>query len=286
MLINHTAEKLRSMKLPAMAAEYIRQSELPVMSALSFDERIGMIADAEWLSRENRKAKQLIKDANLRFSTACFADIDYRTSRKLDRAYVARLSDFTWVKEAKTLILTGCTGTGKTWLACAFGAEACRIGLRVVFYRVSRLFNEMSIAAGCGNMGKLLARLKKADILILDDWGLMRIALPEGQFLHEVFEERCDSSGRSTIIAAQLPVLKWHELFDSPTTADAVLDRIVHQSHRIELYGPSLRSLAHASSNSEQLLDSLSARTVEQGLGKEEGVKQVGVKQVGGEIRG
>ena len=242
MLNNQTTEKLRSMRLPAMAAEYIRQAETPGMSALDFDERVGMMADAEWLSRENNRIKKLTKEANLRIAKAGFADIDYRPSRKLDRAYVTRLTDFNWVKERKNLIITGATGTGKTWLACAFGAEACRKGLRVAFYRVSRLLSDLTVALGSGNINKALAKLKKADILVLDDWGLTTLNPPEGRLLLEVFEDRF--SERSTVIAAQLPVARWHGLFEDSTVADAVLDRLVHNSYRFELQGPSLRPSA------------------------------------------
>jgi len=239
MLINHTAEKLRSMKLPAMAAEYLRQAEAPGMAALDFDERVGIMADAEWLSRENNRIKKLTREANLRIAGTCFADIDYRPSRKLDRAYIARLTDFVWVRETKNIVVTGATGTGKTWLACAFGAEACRKGIRTAFYRVSRLLNELIVAQGSGNLNKALSKLKKADILILDDWGLTTLNPPESRLLLEVFEDRFGE--HSTIISAQLPVSKWHSLFEDSTVADAVLDRLVHNSYRIELQGPSLR---------------------------------------------
>jgi DNA replication protein DnaC len=239
MFVHQTTEKLRAMKLNAMAVEYIRQYETPAISALGFDERLGMMTDAEWLTRENNRIKKRLKEANLRFSGASIADIDYRPSRKLDRAYIARLSDFAWVREARNLILTGCTGTGKTWLACAFGAQACYIGLRVVFYRLNRLLNEMAVAAGSGGVDKLLAKLKKADILILDDWGLAMLNPLEARFLLEVFEDRYND--RSTIFAAQMPVAKWHGLFEDSTVADAVLDRLVHNSHRIEMHGPSMR---------------------------------------------
>jgi DNA replication protein DnaC len=239
MMINQTAEKLRAMRLPAMAAEYIRQSELPAISALDFDERVGMMADAEWLSRDKNRVKRLTKEAKLRYPAACFADIDFRPSRKLDRAYIARLTDFAWAKEARNIILTGSTGTGKTWLACAFGAQACHIGLRVRFYRVSRLLGEMAVAAGTGCVDNFLDKLKKCNILILDDWGLSSLTLLEGKFLHEVFEGRCGE--KSTIISAQLPVSEWHGLFEDGTVADAVLDRVVHNSYRLELQGPTMR---------------------------------------------
>jgi DNA replication protein DnaC len=230
------------MKLPAMATEYLRQAETPDMAALDFDERAGMMTDTEWLSRENNRIRKLTKAANLRVSGACFSDLDYRPARKLDRAYIARLTDFAWVRDAKNMIITGATGTGKTWLACAFGAEACRKGVRTVFYRVSRLLNELTVAQGSGNLSKALAKLKKSDILILDDWGLTALNPLEGRLLLEVFEDRFGE--HATIISAQLPVSKWHGLFEDSTVADAVLDRLVHNSYRIELQGPSLRPSA------------------------------------------
>jgi len=243
MMINQTAEKLRAMKLPAMAAEYLRQSESPDMPALGFDERIGMITDSEWLSRENKRIQRLTKAANLRFPGASLADIDYRPSRRLDRATIARLSDFSWVMEAKNLIITGATGCGKTWLACAFGQEACRKGLTVAFYRVNRLLTELSQNIAISDQNKLLKTLRRADILILDDWGLSSLNTTEARFLLEVFEDRYDNS--SAILSAQVPVAKWHDLFEDSTIADAVLDRVVHNSHRINLYGQSLRATAN-----------------------------------------
>ena len=248
-MLNHqTADRLRAMKLPAMATEYIRQAESPNMDTLSFDERLGLMADAEWLARNDCRIRRLIQEARLRISSASFADVDYRPSRKLDRAYMARLSDFSWVREARNLIITGCTGTGKTWLACAFGAEACRKGLRVAYYRVNRLLEHMAAMAAAGDTAKLLARLRRMDMLILDDWGLATFSPLEGRFLLEVFEDRYQEA--STIIAAQSPVSNWHALFEDSTIADAVLDRVVHSAHRFELQGPSLR---RESSNGAQV---------------------------------
>jgi DNA replication protein DnaC len=244
-----TVEKLRSLKLPALAAEYLRQSEMSAMDALNFDERFALMVDAEWLTRENNRVQRSMREANLRFPNAALADIDYRPSRKLDRAYVARLSDLSWIRhpgargasggDAKNLIISGCTGTGKTWLACAFGIEACCRGFRVAFFRVNRLLSDMAAAYAAGEVGKLLTKLKKVELLILDDWGLSSINPLEGRFLLELFEDRYTE--HATIFAAQVPVLKWHGLFEDATVADAVLDRIVHNAYRIDLQGPSLR---------------------------------------------
>jgi DNA replication protein DnaC len=240
MLIHQTAEKLRTMKLSAMAAEYLRQRESAECASLDFDERMGMIIDAEWLSRENNRISKLVREANLRVSDACFANIDYRAPRKLTRQSIARLSDFLWVKEHRNLIITGPTGTGKTWLACAFGQEACRMGIRTRFYRMSRLINELTLANGSGTLNKVLAKLAKFPVLILDDWGLSPITASESRLLLEVFEDRFGIS--STVIAAQVPVGKWHSLFEDATVADAILDRLVHNSYRFELQGHSMRA--------------------------------------------
>ena len=241
MLNNQTIEKLRSMRLSTFDDEYVRQMEIPDTKSLDFDTRLGMLVEAEWFSRESNQVKRLIKESNLRLTTGSFANINYNPSRKLDRAYIARLTNFAWVKEAHNIIITGCTGTGKTWLACTFGVEACRRGMYVKYYRTSRLLSALCVAAGDGSFDKLLAKLKKADILILDDWGLSTIEPQEGRCLYEVLEDR--SKEKSTILTAQLPVSMWHEVFDDSTVADAVLDRLVYNSYRFELQGQSLRRL-------------------------------------------
>jgi DNA replication protein DnaC len=201
---------------------------------------MGMLTDAEWLSRESNRIAKLIKEAKLRVGDACFADIDYRVTRKLERQSIARLSDFAWVKEHRNLIVTGATGTGKTWLACAFGQEACRMGIRTRYYRMSRLINELTLANGSGTLNKALVKLAKLDLLILDDWGLSPLSPAESRLLLEVMDDRDRLC--STIIAAQLPVSKWHGLFEDATLADAILDRLVNNSYRFELQGRSMRS--------------------------------------------
>jgi DNA replication protein DnaC len=232
-----------------MAAEYLKQVETPEICALDFDARLGMLVDAEWITKQNDKIKRLQKEADLRFQDACFAGLSYTQARKLDRGYVLRLSDFTWAKEAKNLIITGCTGTGKTYLACAFGAEACRRQLRVKYYRVGRLLQDLTVAYGDGSYNNLLAKLKKTDLLILDDWGIGVFNTAEGMHLLEVIEDRYKI--KPTIISAQMPVSKWHELYGDAAVADAVLDRIVHNAYRFELDGPSMRKQAQESDISD-----------------------------------
>ena len=238
MLEYQTTEKLTGMHLSVMAAEYRRQMEMPDTKGLSFEERFSMIVDAEWLSRENNRTEKLLRQANLR-EHASLADIDFDPSRKLDRAEMARLGSLLWIREAKNLIITGATGTGKTYLACAFGDAACRIGIRTRYFRVSRLLADLSVGRGDGSYNKLLRALKKAQFLILDDFGLSPLSAEQGRDLLEVIEDRVGVS--STLICAQLPVSEWHALYADSTIADAILDRLVHNAYRLTPDGPSRR---------------------------------------------
>jgi DNA replication protein DnaC len=240
MMINQTLSKLTEMRLSSMEDEFIRQMELPAMSALPFEERFGLMVEAEWRHRYNAKIERLLKAAKLRCSSACLEDIDFTAERNLDKALIARLSDMTWIAENRNLLITGPCGVGKTWIASAFGNAACRLGKRVATYRVSRLLDNLRMARSDGTWGKLLAAIKKPDLLILDDFGLDRLDATHSRDLMEIAEDR-ENSG-VMIITAQLPVLEWHEVFDDKTVADATLDRIVHGSYRIELRGPSRRA--------------------------------------------
>lgn len=238
MLEYQTTEKLIGMRLSVMAAEYKRQMEAPDIRALSFEERISMLVDAEWLSRENNRTEKLLSQAKLRES-ASLADVDFDPARKLDRAEIARLSSLLWVKEARNLIITGATGTGKTYLACAFGDAACRMGIKTRYFRVSRLLADLSVGRGDGNYNRLLRTLKKSKLLILDDFGLSPLTADQGRDLLEVIEDRVGIC--STIICAQLPVAEWHALYADSTIADAILDRLVHNAYRLAPDGPSRR---------------------------------------------
>jgi DNA replication protein DnaC len=239
MMNNQTALKMMEMRLGVMEKEYRRQLELPSMNNLAFDERLAMLVDAEWLSRQENRLKRLIKAANLRESAACLQDIDYNPRRKLDKSEIARLSDCKWIKEGKNLIITGATGTGKTYLSSAFGDAACRLGLSVRSFRVNRLLVDLSIGRGDGSYNKLILALKKPDLLILDDFGMSPIEPPACRDFLEVIDER--HGAKSVMMTAQLPVSAWHDVFDDATIADAVLERIVHNSYRIEPKGPTMR---------------------------------------------
>ena len=238
-MTNQTLDKLNSMKLRAMEQEYRRQIELPANAALSFDERLAMIVDAEWLAKANNRLQRFLRKANLREPSANLENINFDHKRNLDKTTIARLADCSWIKEGKNLIITGATGTGKTYLVSAFGNAACRKSLKVHSYRVNRLLTDLAISRGDGSYNRLLKDLKKPDLLILDDFGMAPIDPGACRDLLEVIDDR---HGRKSIaISAQLPVAKWHAVFEDATIADAVLDRVVNNAYRIELKGPSLR---------------------------------------------
>lgn len=241
MMQNQTLVKLAEMRLPAMETEFRRQMELPAVSELTFEERFGLLVEAEWRDRHNSKIARLLKEAKLRCPSACLEDIDFAAGRNLDKALVARLSDMSWLAENRNLFITGPCGTGKTWIASAFGNAACRLGKRVMTQRVSRLLDNLRAARANGVWGKVLATLKKPDLLILDDFGLDRLDAIHCRDLLEIVEDRFASG--SILVTAQLPVAQWHGVFEDATIADATLDRIIHSAYRIELRGPSWRAV-------------------------------------------
>ena len=239
MLIEPTLEKLHAMRLGAMADAWMEQSREPEMAKLAFDERLGFLVEAEHLARHNRKLKRLLRQAKLRNHQACIEDLDYDRRRGLDRAVMRQLATCRWIDEQLNVIVTGATGVGKTFVACALSHQACRRGYRVLYRRVPRLFDELKLARADGTLVKLLSRFAKTDVLVLDDWGLA--ALKESQRLDmlEILEDR--DGTRSTIVTSQFPPDKWHDHIGDPTVADAILDRIVHRAHTLKLKGPSRR---------------------------------------------
>ena len=240
--MHHTQmEQLRSLRLNGMAAALSLQWEQPVTYAdLSFEQRLGMLLDKETMERENRRLARLLQAAKLRLS-ASIEEIDYRHPRGLERAKMAALASCEWITRHQNLLLTGPTGCGKTWLACALGNQACRQGLSVRYFRLPRLLEQLRIAHGDGSYPRLMAQLAKSELLILDDWGIQKITAPQRADLMELIEDR--HGLRSTLIASQLPVdsSSWHEYIGEATLTDAILDRLIHNAHRLTLQGESMR---------------------------------------------
>jgi DNA replication protein DnaC len=239
MLAESTLEKLTAMRIDAMATAYREQLKDPKLSRLGFDERFAMLVDAEALFRDNRRLTRRLREAKLRQGQACLEDVDYPPKRELDRAQIRQLSSCRWVAEHHNVIVSGATGVGKTFIACALGQQACRKGYRVLYRRVPRLFEELNLARADGSYAGLLARLARIDVLVLDDWGIAPLREAQRHDLLEIMEDR--DNARSTVIASQLPRENWHEHIGDPTVADAVLDRIIHKAYTIALKGPSRR---------------------------------------------
>jgi DNA replication protein DnaC len=241
MLTQNTLETLRHLKLHGMTQALEEQRDTPNTHALAFEERLALLVDRERLYRQNSRYRGLLRDARLKVAQACVEDINYKTHRGLDKSQLAALADGAWIQRGQNLLLTGPTGSGKTWIACALAHQACRHGLSARYWRVPRLFEEIRTAHGDGSYLKLLKRLAKTPILVLDDWGLTALSTQDRADLLEILDDRVNA--RSTVICSQLPVDTWHAYLGEPTLADAILDRLVHHSHRLELktQGESLR---------------------------------------------
>lgn len=239
MLKEPTMDKLNELRLNAMGAAWEGQQRDADATSLSFDERFGLIVDAEWLDRKNKRLQRNLREAKLKLSQACIEGIEYDAKRGLDRSLVRQLATSKWVAEHMNVIITGKTGVGKTYLACALAHQACRHGYRALYRRASRLLDELTLARADGTYPRLLAKLARADVLVIDDWGLVRVREGERRDLAEIFEDRYGQ--KPTIISSQLPVQKWHDYLGDPTIADAICDRLVHNAHRLVLKGPTRR---------------------------------------------
>jgi DNA replication protein DnaC len=240
MLTQQTLQTLRDLYLRGMADAYQQQLHDPDIHTLSFDERLGLLTDQEWSRRQSRRLARRLKEAKLPLA-ATIEDIDYTTPRGLDRTLIRTLAEGRWLHEHQAVLITGPAGVGKTYIASALGNAACRQGCSARYYRVSRLLAELGIAKADGSYPRLLGRLAKTDLLLLDEWGLVPLSVPDARELLDVIDDRCTT--RSTIIASQLPVDAWHGTIPDPSLADALLDRLVHTAHRIALRGESMRKL-------------------------------------------
>jgi DNA replication protein DnaC len=241
MLKEPTLEQLAGLKLHALARAWQGQQEDPAMGDLGFDERLGLLVDAEWTDRQNKRLDRLLRAAKLRLTGACLEDIEYAGERKLDKAVLRQLATGRWIEARYNVVITGATGVGKTYLACALAQQACRLGYRTLYRRAPRLFDELKLARADGTYTRLLARFAKVDVLVLDDWGLVTVKDVERRDILEIMEDR--HGLRSTIWTSQIPVAQWHDQIGDPTIADAICDRLLHNAQRIVLQGPSRRKV-------------------------------------------
>jgi DNA replication protein DnaC len=239
MLQSPTIEKLHGLRRATMADAWQAQQRDAKIGALSFDERFSLLVDAEYQARDNRRLTRLLKDAQLRIPQACVEDVESSSARGIDKATLRQLGSCTWVGEHLNVLITGATGVGKSYLGCALGQSACRKGLRVLYRRVPRLLDELALARAEGSYARLLAKLAKADVLVLDDWGL---GTPKDAQRHGLLEVIEDRYGRvSTVVTSQLPTPRWHDWIGDPSLADAILDRLVNNVYKIDLKGSSRR---------------------------------------------
>jgi DNA replication protein DnaC len=240
MLAQQTLEKLREMGLDGMAEGLAEQSAQPDLRDLGFEERLGLLVDREENYRQNRRLKRLLRAARLRLS-ACLEDIDYRTPRGLDRSLLRHLAIGDWLARGQNVLITGPTGAGKTYVACALGNAACRQGYSALYVRVPRILGDLALAKGDGSYPRRMNQLARTQLLILDDWGLAPLSAAESRDLLEVIEDR--SQRFSTVVASQAPLEHWHSVVPDPSLADAILDRLVHHAHKIEMKGESMRKV-------------------------------------------
>ena len=241
MLIHPTLETLQRLRLRGMYKALHEQLQLPETDALSFEERLGLLLEREVSERETRRLRSRLKQARLR-EHAALEDIDYRANRGLDKGLMTRLASCQWIGEHLNVLITGPTGVGKTWIACALANKACREGYTARYLRLPRLLQELGIARADGRYPKLLAELARTDLLVLDDWGLPPFNDEQRRDLLEILDDRFNA--RSTLVTSQLPITHWHEYLADPTLADAILDRLVHCAYKLNLKGESMRKHA------------------------------------------
>jgi DNA replication protein DnaC len=238
MLNEQTFDKLYGLKLFGMAEGFKEQIQQPALRDLSFEERFGLLVDRQWTFKEDCRLQRLLKEAKLKLN-ACAEDIDYKHPRNIDKSMMMNLLSCHWIQKYQNVIISGPTGVGKTFLACALAQKACRQGYRVFYIRLSKLLYHLALSKADGSYPKTMRKLLKTQLLVLDDFGLAPLSDPERRDLLEVIEDRHGTS--ATLLTSQLPIENWHEHIGDPTIADAILDRLIHNAHCINLKGGSMR---------------------------------------------
>lgn len=252
MLQQPTFQLLHELRLPGMAAALEEQQGMPDIRELAFEDRLALLLEREKTERADRRFQRLLGQAKLRLD-AVPEDLDFRKPRGLDRSLVLRLMSCEWIRQGQSLLITGATGSGKSYLACALGHQACRHGLSVRYFRLSRLLGDLTLARADGSYVKLLQRLARAQLLIIDDWGLATLDDLGRRDLLEVLDDRYGR--KATLVTSQVPVEHWHEIVGDATFGDAILDRLVHNAHRITLKGGSMRRVYDSTKDPEPQAD-------------------------------
>lgn len=253
MLQHPTLDQLKTLKLTGMAQAFAELRDNPQAEELAHDQWLALLLDREEAIRNDRRLTYRLRNARLRHAAASVEDVDYRSPRRLDKTLFQQLARGKWIARKQNLIITGPCGIGKSWLACALGQKACRDDYSVLYKRLPRMFAELELGRADGRYPRLFRALTKPNLLILDDWGPEKLNPDQRRDLMEIVEERYQNA--SILITSQLPVDKWHDVIGEPTFADAILDRIVHNAHRLNLEGPSMRK-------------TMAAKTIDQNQGK------------------